>query len=43
MSWLVGTLTVVSTLCGLLLGQITAGFEMFGVLIAAVVLMTLRV
>jgi hypothetical protein len=43
MTWLIGALTVASTLCGLLLGQITAGFEMFGVLIAAAVLMTLRV
>ncbi len=43
MSWLIGTLTVASTLCGLALGQITAGFEMVGVLIAAAVLMTLRV
>ena len=42
MSWLVGSLTVASTLFGLMLGQITAGFEMFGVLIAAGVLMTLR-
>jgi len=43
MSWLVGTLTVASTLFGLMIGQITAGFELIGVLIAAGVLMTLRV
>jgi hypothetical protein len=42
MSWLVGSVTVASTLSGLLLGQITAGFEMFGVRIVAAVLMTLR-
>ncbi|HZS85050.1 MAG TPA: hypothetical protein VFA50_19405 [Stellaceae bacterium] len=43
MSSLVGALTVASTLFGLLLGQISAGAEMLGVLIAATVLMTLRV
>jgi len=43
MSWLVGTLTVASTLFGLMIGQITAGFALIGVLFAAGVLMTLRV
>ncbi len=43
MSWLIGTVTVASTLCGVMLGQITAGFEMLGVMLAAMVLMTLRV
>jgi hypothetical protein len=43
MSWLIGTLTVASTLFGVMLGQITAGFEMLGVMLVAMVLMTLRV
>lgn len=43
MSWLIGTLTVLCTLFGFMLGQITAGFEMMGVMLAAMVLMTLRV
>jgi hypothetical protein len=43
MSWLIGAVTVASMLCGVMLGQITAGFEMLGVMLAAAVLMTLRV
>lgn len=43
MSWLVGTLMLLSTLFGLALGQITAGVEMLGVMLVAMVLMTLRV
>lgn len=43
MSSLIGALTVASTMFGLMLGQISAGFELLGVLIAAGVLMSLRV
>ncbi len=43
MSSLLGAVTLGSTLCGLLLGQITAGTEFAGVVIASLVLMTLRV
>ncbi len=42
MSTLIGAVTLVSTLSGLLFGQITAGAEMAGVIIASLVLMTLR-
>ncbi|HEX6840456.1 MAG TPA: hypothetical protein VJO12_02180 [Stellaceae bacterium] len=43
MSSLVGAVTLASTMCGVLLGQITAGTEFAGVVIASLVLMTLRV
>ncbi len=42
MSTLVGTVILASTLFGVLLGQITAGAEVAGVIIASLVLMTLR-
>jgi hypothetical protein len=42
MTTLVGTVTLASTLCGVLFGQITAGAEFAGVIIASLVLMTLR-
>jgi hypothetical protein len=42
MSALVGTVTLVSALCGVLLGQITAGAEFAGVILASLVLMTVR-
>jgi hypothetical protein len=42
MGTMVGALTVASTMFGLMLGQITAGAEMLGVLIAAGVLMSFR-
>ncbi|HJT09074.1 MAG TPA: hypothetical protein VJ747_19230 [Stellaceae bacterium] len=43
MSSLVGAVTLASTMAGVLLGQITAGTEFAGVVIASLVLMTLRV
>ncbi|HLJ63722.1 MAG TPA: hypothetical protein VKT70_06435 [Stellaceae bacterium] len=43
MSSLIGSLTLASTVFGVLIGQITAGAEVAGVVIASVVLMTLRV
>jgi hypothetical protein len=42
MSWLIGVLTVASTVFGVLLGQVAAGFESLGVILAGIVLMTLR-
>jgi hypothetical protein len=42
MTSLVGAVTLASTMCGLLLGQITAGTQLVGVVIASLVLMTLR-
>jgi hypothetical protein len=42
MTSLIGALTLASTMCGLLLGQITAGTQVVGVVIASIVLMTLR-
>ena len=39
---LIGTATLTVTLLSMASGQITAGVEAFGVLLAAVVLMTLR-
>jgi hypothetical protein len=42
MSALLGAVTLASTVCGLMLGQITAGAQSAGVVIAALVLMTLR-
>jgi hypothetical protein len=42
MSWLIGVLTVASTIFGVLLGQVAAGFESLGVILAGIVLMTLR-
>lgn len=43
MSTVVGALTVASAMFGLMLGQISVGFELLGVLIAAGVVMSLRV
>jgi hypothetical protein len=42
MSSLVGTVTLASTVCAVLLGQITAGAEFAGVVIASLVLISLR-
>ena len=42
MTSLVGAVTLASTMCGLLLGQITAGTQVVGVVIASLVLMTVR-
>jgi hypothetical protein len=42
MTSLIGAVTLASTMCGLLLGQITAGSQVVGVVIASIVLMTLR-
>jgi hypothetical protein len=42
MSSLVGAVTLASTMCGLLLGEITAGTQLAGVVIASLVLMTVR-
>jgi len=42
MPMLIGAATAVSTLMSMALGQINTGFEALGVLLAAVVLMTLR-
>ena len=39
---LIGSATLAVTLFSMALGQINTGFEAFGVLLAAVVLMTLR-
>jgi hypothetical protein len=42
MPFLIGAATIATTLMSMALGQINVGFEAFGVLLAAVVLMTLR-
>jgi hypothetical protein len=42
MSSLLGAVTLASTVCGLMLGQITAGAQFAGVVIASLVLMTVR-
>ena len=42
MPMLIGAATAASTLMSLALGEINTGFEALGVLLAAVVLMTLR-
>lgn len=42
MPMLIGAATAATTLLSLALGQINAGFEPLGVLLAAAVLMTLR-
>jgi hypothetical protein len=42
MPMLIGAATAASTLMSMALGQINSGFEALGVLLAAVVLMTLR-
>lgn len=42
MSSLVGAVTLASTACGLILGQITAGAPLAGVVIASLLLMTVR-
>lgn len=42
MLMLIGAATAASTLMSMALGQINTGFEAMGVLLAAVVLMTLR-
>jgi hypothetical protein len=42
MPLLIGAATAATTLLSMALGQINTGFEAFGVLLAAIVLMTLR-
>jgi hypothetical protein len=42
MPLLIGAATTATTLLSMALGRISTGFEAFGVLLAAVVLMTLR-
>ena len=42
MPLLIGAATAAATLLSMALGQISTGFEAFGVLLAAIVLMTLR-
>ncbi len=42
MPFLIGAATASTTLLSMAFGQINAGFEAFGVLIAAALLMTLR-
>jgi hypothetical protein len=42
MSSLLGSVTLASTVCGLMLGQITVGAPFVGVILASLVLMTLR-
>lgn len=42
MSTLLGAVTLASTVCGLMLGQISAGAPFAGVVIASLVVMTLR-
>lgn len=42
MPMLIGAATAATTLLSMALGQINTGFEAFGVLLAALVLMTLR-
>jgi hypothetical protein len=42
MSTLIGAVTLASTLFGVLVGQITAGAEFAGVVIASLVVMSLR-
>jgi hypothetical protein len=42
MALLIGAATAATTLLSMALGQISTGFEAFGVLLAAIVLMTLR-
>jgi hypothetical protein len=42
MPLVIGAATVATTLVSMALGQINVGFEAFGVLLAAAVLMTLR-
>lgn len=42
MPMLIGAATAATTLLSMALGQINTGFEAFGVLLAAIVLMTLR-
>ena len=43
MTTLIGALTLASAMFSLLLGQIPVGFEFLGVLIASLLLMTVRV
>jgi hypothetical protein len=42
MSWLIGILIVATTIFGVLLGQIAAGYEALGVILTGIILMTLR-
>jgi hypothetical protein len=42
MSWLVGAVTVASAVTGVMLGQVTAGFEFLGVVLVGLTLMTVR-
>jgi hypothetical protein len=42
MSWLIGALTLAGTVVSVALGQVSAGTEALGVVIAALTLMTVR-
>lgn len=42
MVWLVGAVTVVSAVAGALLGQVPAGAEFLGVILAGITMMTVR-
>jgi hypothetical protein len=42
MSGLVGAVTVASAATGLMLGQVTVGVELLGIVLAAITLMTVR-
>lgn len=42
MPFLIGAATIATTLASMAFGQIDAGFEAFGVMLAAAVLMTLK-
>jgi len=42
MSWLVGAVTIASAVTGVMLGQVTAGAEFMGVVLAGLTLMTVR-
>jgi hypothetical protein len=42
MSGLIGAVTVASAIAGLVLGQVSAGTEFFGVVLAGLTLMTVR-
>ncbi|HEV2546951.1 MAG TPA: hypothetical protein VGU20_06415 [Stellaceae bacterium] len=42
MTTLLGAVTLASTVCGLMLGQISAGAQFAGVVLASLVLMSLR-
>jgi hypothetical protein len=42
MTWLVGAVTVASAVTGVMLGQVSAGMEFFGVVLAGLTMMTVR-